>query len=88
MYLGILDKSEQEQIVQALRGPQFDRKRHGSLFDRGSADSYYSRPEDPHWYPEGSYNGTRIDQLNKHEIAEYMAGYEHNEQFGHKKSYD
>jgi hypothetical protein len=21
--------------------PQFDRKRHGSLFDRGSADAYY-----------------------------------------------
>jgi hypothetical protein len=43
MYLGILDKSEQEQIVQALRGPQFDRKLHGGLFDRGSADSYYGR---------------------------------------------
>jgi hypothetical protein len=88
MYLGILNKSEQEQIVQALRGPQFDRKRHGGLWDRGSADSYYSRPQDPHWYPEGSYNGTRIDQLNEHEIVEYLAGYEHNERHGGKKGYD
>jgi len=88
MYLSMLSPTEQEQIVQALRGPQFDRKRHGGLFDRGSADSYYSRPQDPHWYPEGSYNGNRIDQLNEHEIDEYMAGYEHNERFGGKKSYD
>jgi hypothetical protein len=80
--------NEIQKTEQAIRGPQFDRKRHGSLFDRGSADSYYSRPEDPHWYPEGSYNGTRIDQLNQYEIAEYLAGYEHNERFGHKKSWD
>ena len=77
-----------QKTEQAIRGPQFDRKRHGSLFDRGSADSYYSRLQDPHWYPEGSYNGTRIDQLNRYEIAEYLAGYEHNERFGGKKGYD
>jgi hypothetical protein len=34
---------QKEQVVQALKGPQFDRERHGSLFDRGSADSYYGR---------------------------------------------
>ena len=28
----------------------FDRK-HGSLYDRGAADSYYGRPRDPHRYP-------------------------------------
>jgi len=88
MYLGLLDKSEQQQIVQALRGPQFDRKRHGSLFDRGSADSYYSRPEDPHWYPEGSYHGEKIVELNPAEIEEYLAGYAWNEQYGGKKGYD
>jgi hypothetical protein len=36
MYLSMLPKTEQEQIVQALRGPQYDRKMHGGLFDRGS----------------------------------------------------
>jgi len=40
---------EKEQVFQALRGPQFDRERHGSLFDRGQADSYYSRQTQPHW---------------------------------------
>jgi len=80
--------TEVEKVVRALQGPQFDRERHGGLFDRGSADSYYSRPRDPHWYPEGSYNGEPVEQLTEQEIAEYLAGYEYNEQFGGKKNYD
>lgn len=67
---------------------QFDRKRHGSLFDRGSADSYYGRPTDPHWYPEGSYNGAVINALTPEEVQEYMAGYMHNEEFGGKKDWN
>jgi hypothetical protein len=88
MYLGILDKSEQEQIVQALRGPQFDRKLHGGLFDRGSADSYYGRPRDPHYWPEGTGHGKQVTELNAAEIEEYLAGYDWNEQYGDKKSWD
>ncbi len=33
---------------------------HGSPKDRGSADAYYSRPYNPHYWPEGSYKGDRI----------------------------
>jgi hypothetical protein len=88
MYLPILEVSEQEAIVRTLRGPQFDRKLHGGLFDRGSADSYYGRPQDPHWYPEGSYHGEKITDLNETELQEYLAGYDYNEQYGHKKSWD
>ena len=88
MYLGILDKSEVEQIVQALRGPQFDRKLHGGLFDRGSADSYYGRPRDPHYWPEGTGHGKQVTELNPAEIEEYLAGYDWNEQYGDKKSWD
>jgi hypothetical protein len=79
---------EKEKIINALKGPQFDRDRHGSLFDRGSADSYYSRPEEPHWYPEGSYCGTKISELNTSEREEYLAGYAWNELHGDKKSWD
>ena len=61
---------------------------HGSPFDRGSADSYYGRAQSPHWYPEGSYHGEKIAELNSAEIEEYHAGYDHNEQYGHKKSWD
>lgn len=77
-----------EQVVQALKGPQFDRKQHGGLFDRGSADSYYGRPQDPHWWPEGTSHGQRVDQLTPAEIEEYLAGYDWNEQYGDKKSWD
>jgi hypothetical protein len=88
MYLGILESSEQEQIVRALKGPQFEREQHGSLYDRGSADSYYGRMPDPHWWPNGTGHGVPVSQLKPEEIEEYLAGYAWNEQYGHKKSYD
>jgi hypothetical protein len=55
----------------------FDRSRHGSLYDRGRADSYYSRSYDPHWYPNGTYNAPRIgvEELFSAQVAEYAAGY-------------
>ena len=33
---------------------------HGSPSDRGSADAYYGRPYDPHYWPEGTYKGIRV----------------------------
>lgn len=80
--------SEIQRVEQALQGPQFDRKLHGGLFDRGSADSYYGRPRDPHWYPEGTGHGVKVTDLNPIEIAAYNAGYDWNEQYGDKKSWD
>jgi hypothetical protein len=79
--------TEQERIVRALKGPQFDRKRHGSLFDRGGADSHYGRPRDPHWWPKGSYDGEPVENLTAEEREEYLAGYDHNERYGDKKDY-
>ena len=80
--------TEIQQVEQILRGPQFDRERHGSLFDRGRADSYYSRPRDPHYYLEGTYNGSKTVELNALEVAEYNAGYDWNERCGDKKVWD
>ena len=79
---------EKEQVIRALKGSQFDRERHGSLFDRGSADSYYGRIPKPHWYPEGTYKGVEVINLTQAEIDEYLAGYEWNELHGDKKSWD
>jgi hypothetical protein len=79
--------TEIQQTEQAIRGPQFNRD-HGSLYDRGSADSYYGRITEPHYWTEGTGRGEKVTDLNQYEIAEYMAGYEHNERFGHKKNYD
>ena len=78
----------QQEVIRVITGPQFDRKRHGSLFDRGSADSYYSRPPQPHWYPQGSYNCEAVENLTEAEIQDYHAGYDHNEQYGHKKDWN
>lgn len=66
---------------------QFDRTRHGSLYDRGSADSYYHRPRSPHWWPEGTGKGVKIENLTAEECNEYLAGYEYNERFGDKKEW-
>jgi hypothetical protein len=59
--------------------PQFDRKRHGGLFDRGSADAYYRRASSPHWYPQGTGRGECIVNLTSDEIAEYRKGFEEQE---------
>jgi hypothetical protein len=65
--------------------PQFNRSLHGGLYDRGGADSYYGRAIDPHWYPHGTYNGEKVTELTEEEVAEYMEGYDYNEQHGFKK---
>ena len=79
---------EQERVLKILKGWQFDRKQHGCLFDRGSADSYYGRPRDPHYGGVGGESGPRVDQgLTIAEITEYYAGYEYNERHGEKKDY-
>lgn len=88
MYLHILTEDEQQNVVRALKGWQFHRKNHGSLYDRGSADSYYSRPRTPHYGGVGGNSGPRVDQgLSIDEIKEYYAGYEYNERFGDKKEW-
>ena len=67
--------------------PQFDRERHGCLFDRGGADSYYRRPRKPHWYSQGTYNGEPVTDLTPEEIAEYNAGFDENEDAMNFKDY-
>jgi hypothetical protein len=62
--------------------------RHGGAFDRGSADSYYNRPIEPHYYVDGTGTSEKITELTEKQVADYMAGYAFNEQFGDKKSWD
>ena len=67
--------------------PQFDRKRHGGLFDRGEADAYYRRAFSPHWYPEGTYRGDAVTNLTSEEIEEYRKGFQYQESTGDFKEY-
>jgi len=65
------------------------RYEHGSPEDRGSADSWYRRPRRPHYWPEGTGHGEKIDgpDMTSGEIAAYHAGYTENEAAGGHKQY-
>ena len=80
-------QAEKEKVFKLLKGWQFDRSRHGSLYDRGSADSYYHRPTTPHYGGVGGDSGPRVSVTDSDSVAEYMAGYEWNEQYGDKKNW-
>lgn len=58
-----------------------DLTRHGGPFDRGSADSYYRRPTEPHYWPDGTGHGEQVTQkdMTRDEIDEYNAGVDYNE---------
>jgi hypothetical protein len=69
-------------------GKEYD-QRHGGPFDRGTADSWYSRGVRPHYFVAGTHESPLVDRkdMTEEQIADYMAGYEYNEEFGHKKEY-
>jgi hypothetical protein len=87
MYLHIMSEDEQQQVIRALRGPQFVRERHGSLYDRGVSDSYYGRQITPHYGGTGGASGPRVEVTDADSIVEYLAGYDWNETYGGKKEY-
>ena len=86
MCIHLMTEEEQKAVVRALRGPQFQRK-HGSLYDRGSADSHYGRMPSPHYGGVGGDSGPRVEVTDESSVAEYLAGYEYNERHGDKKDY-
>lgn len=61
---------------------------HGSPYDRGSADSWYSRPRRPHKGGVGGDSGPESINLTPDEIKAYHAGYDDNEKSGGKKSWE
>lgn len=62
-------------------------KRHGGPYDRGSADSYYRRGREPHYFVGATYQSPRIDESNmtREEIDAYNAGFDDNESEGNFK---
>jgi hypothetical protein len=67
-------------------GKEYDSE-HGSFFDRGAADSYYSRDRNPHRGGVGGSSGPRIAASLAEEVEAYNAGYDYNERFGDKKDW-
>lgn len=82
-----MDLTEQEKVVRALKGWQWTRGNHGSLFDRGSADSYYHRVPSPHYGGIGGCPYPKVTDLSDEEVREYQAGYDWNERYGDKKDW-
>jgi len=74
--------------VETFRGKTYD-GRHGGPFDRGSADSYYGRGYNPHYFVGATYSSDRVERadMTAEEIEQYYAGYEWNEEFGGKKEW-
>ena len=66
-----------------------DRRKHGSPYDRGGADSYYGRPYAPHYWPEGTYNGCLVpyEDMSTAQVKEYYTGYNDNEAAGNFKDW-
>lgn len=56
---------------------EYDR-RHGSPYDRGSADRYYGRAFDPHYYKGRTGASDRVEQcdMTEEEILAYTAGFD------------
>jgi hypothetical protein len=75
-------------IINNIIDREFFDTRHGGAFDRGSADSWYSRNVEPHYYIGDTGSSEKITELTAKEVLEYMAGYQYNEKFGGKKSWD
>ena len=63
--------------------------RHGGPFDRGAADSWYSREFNPHHYVGETGMSKRVEmaQMTAEEITAYTAGYNWNEEHGGKKEW-
>jgi hypothetical protein len=55
---------------------QYD-TRHGSAWDRGSADAWYGREFDPHYFRGATYQSDRVAlaDMTAEEITAYTAGY-------------
>ena len=53
-------------------------ERHGSPYDRGTADAYYHRPKRPHYYKGATYSSERIEEkdMTEQQLADYDFGYE------------
>jgi hypothetical protein len=65
-------------------------ERHGGPWDRGSADSYYGRGSNPHYYKGATYSSERVEKerMTPEEIEAYLAGYAGNEAEGNFKNWN
>ena len=64
-------------------------ERHGGPYDRGSADSYYGRGYNPHYFLGDTYSTPMVteDRMTKEEVEAYLAGWNDNAEIGNRKDW-
>ena len=64
-------------------------ERHGGPYDRGSADSYYGRTFNPHYYVKDTGSSERVehDRMTAEEVEAYTAGWDDNNRDGNFKDW-
>ena len=87
-----------KKIISWLQDP-YHRKKNGSPYDRGAADSYYGRDfinglAKPHCFVDVKHNYSMMNstclnenEMTRFQIKEYYKGFEDNEKSGLKKTY-
>lgn len=70
--------TKQAQTLWQSHGHQEPQPRHGSPADRGSADRYYGRPRDPHYFEGASYDSRRFTtaEMTPAQVAEYNKAFD------------
>lgn len=74
--------------AEATRSAHYD-QRHGGPYDRGSADAWYRRSFNPHYYVGDTHSTPRIEmaQMTAEEITAYTVGYRDQEATGDHKEF-
>lgn len=90
----VSELSKVDRLRLIIRLAQFEldgleKANHGSPYDRGTADSYYGRAKNPHYYPNGSYNDPLMTEkeMTVEQIQDYNNGFDDNERDGFFKEW-
>lgn len=76
-------------MLEAITQHGYYDERHGGPYDRGTADSYYGREYNPHYFVGDTYKSPKIElaYMTAAEIVAYTAGYTNNEESGDRKDW-
>jgi hypothetical protein len=68
--------------------PNYD-TRHGGPWDRGTADAWYRRSFNPHYFVGDTQASPKVElaEMTAAEIAAYTAGYRYGEELGEHKEW-
>ena len=74
----VLTRTHSDAIMCGVMTEKIYNKRHGGPYDRGSADRYYGRGSNPHYYEGGTGSSKMVEEkdMTASEIEAYNHGYD------------